>query len=500
MKYLKKILYLVVIVCLTPMITLAETLPEVADEAATYFIKSAIQIPHGQPLYIMSIVNARSKRNDETAKKIENELFLALERQKPDFKLFLVREAAAEDDVYLTGSYEPKGENTLLYLRIVKGIVKPRILAQFQREFISERMRQRTLVAVLDLEAESLESSAKKAFSEVFRSSLSREDVFDFVSSADIDKLDPEAIQKNSGCTRDECATIIGEQLGVDRVISTSLLKIEKELFVLSGKIFNIQDGAILKARTVKHTGGIDSLDHSFEKLALALVSDKEPAGKKEPLIVQEESEEERDRRFGGEMERLAKARFRDGENKSDAGPTSKNHRDDSIFFIGITPVGLHKPTVVTHPFVFGIYIGTGLQIGVESGTASFSNDIADATAIHRSVFVRLFPGGSFNFLLAVNERIWSAEANTISSVPVTAMTTKKTYTYGIGNQWITDSGVTIGGDWVFFTQESDSETIYSANYAGNPAAQAAFADLSMEEDLFATGIGAANFTIGFSF
>jgi len=500
MKLLHRLVVFAILCSISPAISYAETLAEVLNKAAVYFVKSAIQIPHGQPLYIMNIVNARSKRNDDIAKRIENELFLALERQKPDFKLFLVREAAAEEDVYLTGSYEPKGEKTRLYLRIVKGVENPRILAQFQDEYRSGRVRRRTLVAVLDLEADSLNTSARKAFSEIFRSTLSRQDVFDFVSNADIDKLDPESIQKTSGCTRDECATIIGEQLGVDRVISTSLLKIDENLYVLSGKLINIQNGAILKTRTVKHSGGISTLDESVEKLAIILVSDKEP----EPTRVAEreqekKADEKRDKRFDKERERLAKKRFkRDDEDKSGQ-PTSRDNRDDSIIFIGITPFGLHEPTSLTHPFVFGIYIGTGLQIGVESGTVNFENDSATATATNRAVFVRLFSGGSFNFRVSVNERIWYAET-TDTQVAVTAQTTIRSMTIGIGNQWITDSGVTIGGDWVFFTRESETAVIYSKNFAQNLAAQAAFADLSKEEELFDTGMGLVNFTIGYSF
>ncbi|MCP4757545.1 MAG: hypothetical protein GY866_42345, partial [Proteobacteria bacterium] len=117
-------------------------------------------------------------------------------------------------------------------------------------------------------------------FSDVFRSVFTEADLFDMVSSADIDKMSPDTVQKQTRCTRDECATIIGEQLGVDRVISSSLRKIDQDSLYLTAKVINIKDGSIIASKIVEHQGPVKSLIPSVEKLATLLIEDLKGTGK----------------------------------------------------------------------------------------------------------------------------------------------------------------------------------------------------------------------------
>ena len=75
---------------------------------------------------------------------------------------------------------------------------------------------------------------------------LSKSENFDIAGSADIDKMKSDEIHKATGCSRDTCATSIGEQLGVDRVVSSSFMKNDENYYVVSGKMMDIQDGSIL--------------------------------------------------------------------------------------------------------------------------------------------------------------------------------------------------------------------------------------------------------------
>jgi len=71
---------------------------------------------------------------------------------------------------------------------------------------------------------------------------LNEPDIFDIASSADIDKMNPDEIQKATDCAWDSYAIIIGEHLGVDRSVSNSLFKVtDNLLYILSAKILEIK-------------------------------------------------------------------------------------------------------------------------------------------------------------------------------------------------------------------------------------------------------------------
>jgi len=147
------------------------------------------------------------------------------------------------------------------------------------------------------------------------------------------------------------------------------------------------------------------------------------------------------------------------------AGSTLDN-RDKSSFMVGITPWGFHVPSLATRPVTFGLYVGKVLMLGVESGEISNKQSDKDAESTasfsNQGVYARLFTGNSFNFLFAVHQRTWKGEATMTKSVynPLTFQNetayvtadieaSAKIGTFGLGNQWITDTGIVIGIDWL---------------------------------------------------
>lgn len=262
----------------------AVTLNEAMEKAAEFFTKKAVNIEQGQTLYLVRVVNINTFQEDETGQKILNELAIALENASPEYTLTMESGNAPESDINLTGVYDLKGENVTVKFRVFKG---KEILAQYEASYEVEKVRRKTLVAVLDIEAKTLDRSRRKAFSDIFRSALSDIDDFDLASSADIDKMNPDMIQEATGCTRDSCATIIGEQLGVDRVISTSMYEVAEGLHIISSKVMDIEEGATIISRTVEHQGDLKSISTSLKKLAVQIT------GKTQEL---ETSEEEPDK------------------------------------------------------------------------------------------------------------------------------------------------------------------------------------------------------------
>ncbi len=236
-------------------------------EAAEYFIKEAVRIDQQQELHILEVINYSSKQHDRVGKKIETEVYFALERLSPDFKLFLGKGPNKDKEIYLAGTYEIRENKTIVKLRIFKG---NEIIAQKEVDYDSKSHR-KTLVAVLDLEAKTMNEVQRKTFSDIFRAAFNEIGAFDMASSADIDKMNPDEIQRQAQCTRDECATIIGEQLGVDRVISSSLNKIDENFYFLSAKMMDIIDGSILMTKVVEHNGSLRTLRTALESLALQI-------------------------------------------------------------------------------------------------------------------------------------------------------------------------------------------------------------------------------------
>ena len=157
----------------------------------------------------------------------------------------------------------------------------------------------------------------------------------------------------------------------------------------------------------------------------------------------------------------------------------TRAHRSDSLIFLGISPFGIHIPTLFASPVGVGIYLGDNLLFGVESGGISgeSQDDAGTATTSasfdNTGAYIRLFPGtNSFNFFAAVHKREWDLQATStfISIDPVTgffttvrasaALTASATVgTLGIGNQWIMDFGLVLGMDWLLLSGPISSET-----------------------------------------
>lgn len=168
-------------------------------------------------------------------------------------------------------------------------------------------------------------------------------------------------------------------------------------------------------------------------------------------------------------------------------GAETRQNRDESLIFIGVSPLGLHLPTFATQPVGLGVYLGDSLLIGVEAGstTQTYDEDGVEATATYSNsgAYVRWFTGNSFNVFGALHERAWSADAeteiaSTISGIPVTIAAqatldaTATVATLGLGNQWIMDFGLVVGMDWLLGSGIIASSSAVSVEAQGEALGQ----------------------------
>ena len=204
----------------------------------------------------------------------------------------------------------------------------------------------------------------------------------------------------------------------------------------------------------------------------------------------------------------------------------SAGNRKDSIIMLGMAPVGIHPATLIAPPIRVAVILGD-ITVGVDAGSADSSqtSGTAKSTASYtnQGLNARYFFGNSFNASLGYHMRNYSADATATTSTSTwtsgsgwTTTTATETFTLdaktsvatlGIGNHWLLDWGLWIGGDWVLAsTALSSTSEATSTNKLGTiSAAQSATFKKDAEAlgDLINAISGSSGFavlTIGFAF
>ena len=204
----------------------------------------------------------------------------------------------------------------------------------------------------------------------------------------------------------------------------------------------------------------------------------------------------------------------------------SAGNRKDSIIMLGMAPVGIHLATLAAPPVRVAVLLGD-ITVGIDagSGSSSVSSGTAKSTATYtnQGLNARYFFGNSFNASLGYHMRNWTIESTSTSSTSTwtsgtgwTTTTATEKYsldakstvaTIGIGNHWLLDWGLWIGGDWVLASTalSSTSEAKLTSSTGTVSAANSATFKKDNEKvgDLFnaiSASSGFAVLTIGFAF
>jgi len=205
----------------------------------------------------------------------------------------------------------------------------------------------------------------------------------------------------------------------------------------------------------------------------------------------------------------------------------SAGNRKDSIIMLGMAPVGIHPATLLAAPARVAVILGD-LTVGIDAGSGSSSYyttgkattflTTTSGTYTNQGLNARYFFGNSFNASLGYHMRNFSgtttATAYTLSNYGVTyqietfTMDAKTSVaTIGIGNHWLMDWGLWIGGDWVLASSAlSQTKEVTSTGTTGSPSAAqlASFkknAEAAADEmNAWSASGGFAVFTIGFAF
>ena len=187
-----------------------------------------------------------------------------------------------------------------------------------------------------------------------------------------------------------------------------------------------------------------------------------------------------------------------------------------------MAPVGIHPATLLAAPARVAVILGD-LTVGIDAGSGSPSYTSTGwtettGTYTNQGLNARYFFGNSFNASLGYHMRNFSgtttATAYTLSNYGVTyqietfTMDAKTSVaTIGIGNHWLMDWGLWIGGDWVLASSAlSQTKEVTSTGTTGSPSAaqQASLkknAEAAADEmNAWSASSGFAVLTIGFAF
>ena len=199
----------------------------------------------------------------------------------------------------------------------------------------------------------------------------------------------------------------------------------------------------------------------------------------------------------------------------------SAGNRKDSIIMLGMAPVGIHPATLLAAPARVAVILGD-LTVGIDAGSGSPSYTSTGwtettGTYTNQGLNARYFFGNSFNASLGYHMRNFSgtttATAYTLNygvtyQIETFTMDAKTSVaTIGIGNHWLMDWGLWIGGDWVLASSAlSQTKEVTSTGTTGSPSAAqlASFkknAEAAADEmNAWSASGGFAVLTIGFAF
>ncbi|MBF0352948.1 MAG: PEGA domain-containing protein [SAR324 cluster bacterium] len=227
---------------------------------------------------VISVKNHQNNDHDKDAKWIETELYFAFEQKLSNVELLLLSEAIAgisSQAIHVNTTYEIQDNHVILRIRALKDQMSGAVLTQQEILFNLPDKHRKTLVAVMDMESEVLNESQRKAYSNLFRSSLARHPQFHQISAIEMAKVDVNAIKQKTNCREEACNGYIGEKLGVNRMVTVQFLKVDEGVFFITAKLSNIQDGALLVSQTVEFNGDTKTIQTVLDLLADKLLGEE---------------------------------------------------------------------------------------------------------------------------------------------------------------------------------------------------------------------------------
>ena len=132
-------------------------------------------------------------------------------------------------------------------------------------------------VAILDFEGRGVSVQEVQTLSERMRTEIGNTNAVRLIERKAVDKIMEEQGFQQSGCTTDECASEVGQLLGVQYMISGAIGLMGKT-YTIDAKIFSVETGETVRTKSVSHKGDISGLLIEMQIMAWEIVGLQAPA------------------------------------------------------------------------------------------------------------------------------------------------------------------------------------------------------------------------------
>jgi len=143
-------------------------------------------------------------------------------------------------------------------------------------QFTTEPGEGKPTVAILDFEARGVSVQEAQTLSERMRTEIGNTNAVRLIERKAVDKIMEEQGFQQSGCTTDECASEVGQLLGVQYMISGAIGLMGKT-YTIDAKMFSVETGETIQTKSVSHKGDISGLLIEMEILAWEIVGLEAP-------------------------------------------------------------------------------------------------------------------------------------------------------------------------------------------------------------------------------
>ncbi len=145
---------------------------------------------------------------------------------------------------------------------------------------------QQELIAVLDLEAVDASKSQASAMTDRLREELLRSGKFILVNRDQMEAVLNEQAFQQTGCTSSECAVQVGKVLGVRKIVSGRVTKIDDQHWLLSASLTDVETARTLRAESVRYEGSFfNLLDTGIAQLATKLAEGAQAVARPAPAV-----------------------------------------------------------------------------------------------------------------------------------------------------------------------------------------------------------------------
>ena len=144
-------------------------------------------------------------------------------------------------------------------------------------QFNTEPGAGKPTVAILDFEGRGVSIQEVQTLSERMRTEIGNTNAVRLIERKAVNKIMEEQGLQQSGCTTDECASEVGQLLGVQYMISGAIGLMGK-IYTIDAKMFSVETGEAVNTKSVSHDGDISGLLLEMQILSWEIVG-LEPPG-----------------------------------------------------------------------------------------------------------------------------------------------------------------------------------------------------------------------------